>query len=1094
MNAIPPPSPAPKTGPRYWRSLEELAETPEFRQWVENEFPAGATEFADPVTRRHFMKIMSASFLLAGFGLTGCRRPESNILPFSKQPEGYVHGVPQYYATAMPTRGGAMPLVVKSHEGRPTKVEGNALHPDSNGSTDRFAQASVLDLYDPDRAMQYKQGGKVVPPAAALDFLTGLSRQLGAKGGAGLCCLMERSSSPSRARLQKLVAERLPKAKWFIHEPVDFDIHREGTTLAFGKPVKPYYRLEQAKRIVSLDCDFLGAEEDLHRLIRDFAKGRRVESPDKAQGEDLMSRLYVVESLLTLTGASADHRLRVPPSLVFPIAAALAAALATEGVPQGGKELTAALGAAGVDPKWITECAKDLQAHKGNCVVLAGQRQPLAMHALAHAMNAALGNVGKTVVLHEAPAPTEGNIAELAQALDAGQVETLVVLGGNPVYNAPADLDWAATQRKAKLVVRLGYHEDETQAVSDWGIPRLHYLESWGDARTSDGTLVPIQPLIAPLFGGLTEVELLARLGGLEPASGYEIVRETFRGLTGGGEEEWKRFLHNGFQEGSAAKAVDVVLSSEAVNSALQAVKPPGELKDLEVVFHSHYCVDDGRYNNNGWMQELPEPITKVTWENLVLLSPRTFENLGLVSRVVSGGATKVSLVKVALGGREVVGPAWIQPGMADDVVGLALGYGRPRSGRVGSGAGYDAYRLRASAAPHSAPGATVAATGKLHPVATVQTHWAMEGRPVVREANLAQYLAHPEFAREMGPAHPPSTQPLYPNPFDEAKKRGLHQWGMAIDLNGCVGCSACVVACQSENNIPIVGKDQVSRSREMHWLRIDRYYAGPVEAPQVAWQALMCQHCEAAPCENVCPVNATSHDEEGLNVMTYNRCVGTRYCSNNCPYKVRRFNFFDYNKRPLERLKGPFYSTPMLSRTEGQWDLLRWFRDQEASPRPAEEWELLKLAKNPDVTVRMRGVMEKCTFCVQRIQQAQIAQKVKARDSGNVEVPEGTFKTACQQACPAEAIVFGNLKDENSRVSQLKRQERDYALLEFLGTKPRTTYLARVRNPNPAMPDYRPHPASWEEYAQHRGSHGQHEAKHGQPAGAQAKEAQHGH
>ncbi len=1053
-------------GPRYWRSLEELAETAEFRRWVENEFPAGATELADPVTRRHFMKIMSASFLLAGFGLTGCRRPVSTILPFSKQPEGYLHGVPQYYATAMPTRGGAVPLVVKSHEGRPTKVEGNALHPDSNGATDRFAQASVLDLYDPDRAMQFKQGGKVVTPTAALEFLSGLSRQLAAKGGEGLCLLMERSSSPSRARLQKLVAERLPKVKWFIYEPVDFDIHREGATLAFGKPVKPYYRLERAARIVSLDCDFLGAEEDPHRLIRGFAKGRRIDSPDKARGEDLMSRLYVVESLLTLTGASADHRLRVPPSLVFPGAAALAAALATEGVPQGGRELSAALGAAGLDTKWIAECAKDL----------------------------ALGNVGKTVVLHDAPAPAEGSIGELAKALNAGQVETLVILGGNPVYNAPAELDWAATQRKAKLVVRLGYHEDETQAVSDWSIPQLHYLESWGDARTSDGTLVPVQPLIAPLFGGLTEVELLARLGGLEPNGGYEIVRETFRGLTGGGEEEWKRFLHNGFQERSAAKPVDVVLSLEAVNGALQAVKPPGAIEGLEVVLHSHYCVDDGRYNNNGWMQELPEPITKVTWENLVLLSPKTFEKLGLASRLSAAGTTEVSLVKVAVGGREVVGPAWIQPGLADGVVGLALGYGRRRSGRVGAGAGYDAYRLRTSAAAHFASGAAVTAAGKMHPVATVQLHWAMEGRPVVREGNLEQYFEHPEFAREMAPEHPPSTQPLYPNPFDEAKKRGLHQWGMAVDLNGCVGCSACVVACQSENNIPIVGKDQVGRSREMHWLRIDRYYAGSVEEPQVALHALMCQHCEAAPCENVCPVNATSHDEEGLNVMTYNRCVGTRYCSNNCPYKVRRFNFFDYNKRPLEQLKGPFYSTPMLSGTDGKWDMLRWLKDQKASSRPAEEWELLKLAKNPDVTVRMRGVMEKCTYCVQRIQQAQIAQKVKARDSGAVEVPEGTFQTACQQVCPAEAIVFGNLKDENSRVSRLKRQQRDYQLLEFLGTKPRTSYLARVRNPNPRMPDYRAQPASWEEYAQHRGSHGEPEVKHGKSAGGEKKEAQHAH
>jgi len=1061
---------APVTGQAYWRSLDELADTPEFRHWVETEFPAGATELADPVSRRHFMKIMSASFVLAGFGLTGCRRPVSNILPFAKQPEGYLHGVPQYYATAMPTRTGAIPLTVKSNDGRPTKVEGNALHPDSNGSTDRFAQASVLDLYDPDRAQHFKQAGKVVTQPAALDFLGSLSRQVAGKQGDGLCLLLEPSTSPSRARLQKLISERFPKVRWFTYDPVDFDIHREAATLVCGQSVKPYYRLEKAKRIVALDCDFLGAEEDLHRLIRDFARGRKIESPDQAQGEDLINRLYVVESLMTLTGINADHRLRVSPSAVLPIAAALAAEI----VPHGGGPMATALAAigqpAGVDPRWISECAKDLVGHAGKCVVLAGQRQPIAVHLLAHAINAALGNTGKTVEFHEVPTPQAGSIGDLARALNGGQVDTLLVLGGNPVYNAPAELDWAAAQRKAKQVLRFGYYEDETTAVGDWSIPQLHYLESWGDARTSDGSLVPIQPLVAPLFEGMTELELLARIAGLEPNGPYEIVRETFRTVTGGGEEDWKRFLFQGFQEGSAAKPVEVAFDWPAANRVLEAAKPRPAADKLEVVFHRDYCVDDGRYNNNGWLQELPEPITKVAWDNLVLLSPKTFEKLALVNQTSGGGTTQASLVKVSLGGREVVGPAWLQPGMADNTVGLALGYGRQRSGRVGSGVGYDAYRLRTSTSRHFASGAALVPIGQLHPVATVQHHWSMEGRPAVREANLDQYYDHPGFAQGMKLEPPPTTQPLYPNPFDQAKKHGLHQWGMTIDLNSCVGCSACVLACQSENNIPIVGKDQVGRSREMHWLRIDRYYLGAPEDPQVALQALFCQHCEAAPCENVCPVNATSHDDEGLNVMTYNRCVGTRYCSNNCPYKVRRFNFFDYNKRPLDQLKGPFYSTPLTHSTDGQWDMFRWLKNQDYTLRPAEEWELLKLAKNPDVTVRMRGVMEKCTYCVQRIQQAEIAAKVKARDSGNIQVPEGAIKTACQQACPAEAIVFGNLKDESSRVSRLKTQPRNYSLLDFLGTKPRTTYLARVRNPNSHMPDYHPLPMSWQEYSKRNG------------------------
>jgi len=1021
--------------------------------------------------------------VLAGLGLTGCRRPVSYILPFSEQPEGYTHGVPQYYATAMPTRAGAIPLVVKSNDGRPTNIEGNALHPDSNGATDRFAQASVLDLYDPDRAKHFKQGGTRATQAATLDFLNRLSRDAQAAAGQGLCFLLERSTSPSRARLQELVARRLPQARWFLYEPVDSDIHRQAATLAFGKPVKPDYHLEQAKRILSLDCDFLGADEDLHRLIRDFARGRKIRSPNKPPGEDLLNRLYVVESLMSLTGANADHRLRLPPSAILPVAAALAAKLALDASAEWAAALARFGQPAGLEPNWLSECANDLRAHAGQSVVLAGQRQPLAVHLLAHAMNAALGNLGQTVVFHDAPVSREESITELARALDSGEVKTLVILGGNPVYTAPVELDWAATQRKAGLIVGLGYYEDETFPHCDWHLPRLHYLESWGDARSSDGTLVSIQPLIAPLFEGLTELEVLARIAGAVKYGSYDIVRETFFGLKGGGEEDWKRFLFNGFQGGSAARPVPVTLARPAVISALRSAdssNSPGG--GLDLVFHQHYCVDDGRFNNHGWLQELPDPISNVTWENVVLLSPRTAQQLGLTVKTNGDGTTWAPLVKITLAGREVIGPAWPQPGMADNTLGLALGYGRQQSGRVGNGAGYDAYRLRTSAMAHTAAGASLMRLGTVHPVSTVQHHWSMQCRPVVREANLARYLEHPDFAHGMRPESPLTSEPLYPNPFDRLKAKGVHQWGMSIDLNSCVGCSVCVLACQSENNIPIVGKDQVGRSREMHWLRIDRYYTGASDNPQVAIQPVPCQHCEAAPCENVCPVNATTHDEEGLNVMAYNRCVGTRCCSNNCPYKVRRFNFLDYNRRPLDQLKGPFHSTPLTHRTDGQWDLLRWVRDKDAGTRPAEEWELLKLVKNPDVSVRMRGVMEKCTYCIQRIQQAEIAQKIKARASGAIEVPDGMIKTACQQACPAEAIVFGNLNDPNSRVSQLKAQARNYSLLDLLGTRPRTTYLARVRNPNPRMPDYHPEPLSWEEYVKQNGDPGRHPHRAAQP------------
>ncbi len=1082
-NAVPPLGSMQESSPRYWRSLEELAETPEFRAWAEREFPEGACEWGDPQSRRHFLKIMSASLLLAGVGLTGCRRPVERILPFSKMPEDYTHGVPQWYATAMPTRGGALPLIARSDDGRPTKIEGNPLYPEINGGADRFAQASVLNLYDPDRAQRFVKAGEVISRNAAFDFLRQLSRDAATNGGEGLCFLLERSNSPSRARLQKLISTSFPKARWFVHEPVDFDIHRDAATRVFGKPVAPRFQLDGAKVILSLDCDFIGSEADTHRLIHDFARGRKLRQPG-----DTMNRLYAVEGLLTLTGASADHRLRLPPSAVVRAAAALAAEVLTQAGTDAG-ELRAALTRlsipAGIKPEWIRECAKDLAANRGQSLVLAGYAQPLAVHMLAQAMNAALDNVGKTVVFQDAPTAGDGTLAELAELLNQGSVTTLVLCGGNPVYSAPVDLNWAAAQRKAKTVLRLGYYEDESAdpTLCAWHFPQAHYLESWGDARTTDGTLVAVQPLIEPLFGGITELEFLARICGFEKTTAYNIVRETFRTFVGAGEfeERWKWFLHDGFLKGSAAPLVDATFDWSAAAKVVGSVTPPEAPtgNKLEVLFYRDAKVDDGRFTNNGWLQEMPEPITKVVWENVIMLSQATADALGLKFRSEKDNRFEMPLVKVVLGGRELIGPAWLQPGMADHVLGLALGYGRTKAGRVGNHSGYNAYGLRSKSALYITGGAQLVSLDKWSPLATTQSHWVMEGRPVVREATLAQYREHPHFAREMDREKPPGPRdaqgrplPMYPNPLDipgpdgqTPRQRAVHAWGMSIDLNACVGCSACVIACQSENNVPIVGKDQVRRNREMHWLRVDRYYAGSVEDPQVVNQVMLCQHCEAAPCENVCPVAATAHDDEGLNMMTYNRCVGTRYCSNNCPYKVRRFNFLDYNRRPLNQLVGPFYSTPLVNKQQGEWGLARWWRNPDGGIRPEEEWELLKLVKNPQVTVRMRGVMEKCSYCLQRIEAAKIAQKVKAGASGDIVVPDGVIQTACQQACPADAIVFGNLKDPNSRVSQLKKLDRDYVVMDGLETKPRTSYLARVRNPNPAMPDAYEAPQSFQEW-----------------------------
>ncbi len=1048
------------TGRRYWRSLDEMADTPEFKDWLHREFPVGASEMVeDGSTRRQFLKIMSASFALAGVATlgAGCRRPEEKLVPYGKQPENYTFGEAQYFATAMPTRTGAIPLVVKSYEGRPVKIEGNALFPGSNGGTDRYAQASILDLYDVDRARHFKHDGKVVSREEALKFLDELSQKFSANQGEGLAFLAESSTSPSRARLQKIIAQKFPKAQWFTYDAIDSGIHQRAATQAFGQSVKPVFHFDKAKVILSLDCDFLGGEDDSHNHIRKFAAGRKAE-----QG---MNRLYAVESLFTLTGANADHRLRVAASLVGQISGYIAAQFGVAGA-SGKLE-------GDFISKWVSECISDLRAAGKNALVVAGQRQPVEVHLLAHAINSALGAIGNTVAF----VPWIESSAANLKNFRSGEIDTLVVLSGNPIYNSNLSL-------KAKTVVRLGYFEDETSEKSNWNFPATHYLESWDCAITSDGWSVPIQPLIQPLFGGLSDSEFLARLAGETLNNPYEIVR----GIVGGSEDYWKKFLFNGFADDSFDKPIAVKFLSEKISNIESKSSTPSA-SNLEVIFFRDAKVDDGRYANNGWMQELPDPITKMTWDNAVLGSRKTAKELG-----VANG----DMVEISLNGKSVQGPIWVQPGMADYSLGLALGYGREKAGRVGTGVGFNAYKI--FSAKYIETGATVKKTGETHVLACTQHHWSMEGRPAVREFNLSDAVEAAEKNENIAEekfhgVEPPIVKSLYPNPLDEAKKTALHQWGMTVDLNACVGCGTCVVACQSENNIPIVGKDQVLRGREMSWIRIDRYFTTDpkrkhnpsrfnpssdmnqsddhqqfqewIDDVQAVNQPMMCSHCESAPCENVCPVAATVHDQEGLNVMAYNRCIGTRYCSNNCPYKVRRFNFLDYNKRPLTELKGTIYSTTLTHKTDGEWDLLRWFKDPNSGMRTEDEWDLIKLSKNPDVTVRMRGVMEKCTYCTQRIEHAKISQKAKAGASGDVrltEVAGNIPKTACQQACPAGAIMFGDVSDANSSVSKQKLSPLNYSVLGDLLTKPRTTYLARVRNPNPAMPDYHA-PFSTEEY-----------------------------
>lgn len=1091
------------TGKQYWKSLDEAADTPEFREWLHREFPSGASE-VDGIDRRHFLKIMAASFTFAGLGLSGCREPEQHLLPYSKQPEYIVPGVPMFYATSMPRSDGNIPLIVETHDARPTKVEGNPSYKAHGGSTDVFAQASILDLYDPDRSkFSLKKDQTPLIKADVLDLLKSIYEQFKATKGKGLAFLAEPSTSPSRARVVELLQKNLPEALWVEYEPIDNAGIEKALTSHFGQPIKPVYHFEKAKRVLALDSDFITKDPGFLQFARAFANARRVKNSDEAKN---MNRLYVAESDFTNTGTMGDHRLRIASSHIPALTALLAIEVFT--LTNGYSELISTLktetSGLVVDQKWIHECARDLVDNAGQSIVIAGPHLPASVHLLVLAINEQLNAAGNTINYVSTSKNNAQNINELAEAINGGLVNALIILEGNPAYNAPSDLNWTELQKKIQKVFRFGYHYDETSKISDYHIALNHYLESWGDGRTYDGAYVPVQPMILPLFEGFSDLEILARLGGEDKLDPHAIVKETFESMHPGiSFEQW---LAVGVVESSEYKNANVLLDSAKLSSQLAShdFQVTQLSKDnLELRFTPSRQMYDGRYNNNGWLQEFPEPMTRLTWDNAIIISPRLAKELEEISGVpllptpsvmsqenqtsvrsahFKRGKEQAYIAEINLNGKRVRGPIHIQPGLANYTVVLPLGYGRTEVGRVGAGTGFDVYPLITSNNTSFATGARINVTHDLMQLANTQEHWSMEGRAIIRESNAEQYFKHPHFATEMGEeAHGPvilgaaKNKPLQQVVRDIPRGNSLYktpsflgeqQWGMSVDLNTCNGCGACVVACQSENNIAIVGKDQVLRGREMHWIRMDRYFSvGGAnkteipEDPQVAFMSVLCQHCELAPCENVCPVNATVHDEEGLNVMAYNRCVGTRYCANNCPWKVRRFNFFDWNKRQI----GHFYEGPL---------------------GPSGMPELTKMQKNPNVTVRMRGVMEKCTYCVQRIESAKINQRVEAKNSPNIKVLDGAIKTACQQVCPTESLIFGDIADANTQVSKLKAQDRNYSLLGYLNTRPRTTYLAKLRNPNPAMPDYYEQPMLRMEYETRYGheayhTHDDHEHEH---------------
>jgi len=1060
-----------RTPKQYWRNLEELADSPVFEEFVRREFPQQAEEWNNPVERRTFLKLMGASLALAG--LSGCViQPPEKVIPYVKQPEEETPGQGLYFATAFSLGGIATPLLARSNEGRPTKVEGNPDHPSNAGSTatDIFSQASVLTLYDPDRSQTPLYRGETRAWTTFVGEIRGLIEKEGdglkAKKGAGLRFLTETITSPSLAAQLKQILTDFPEAKWHQYEPVNRDNARAGAVMAFGQPVNTTYDFSKADRILSLGSDFLSAMPGTIRYARDYAAKRRTVAealgsrPDAAEQ---MSRLYVVESTPTVTGANADHRFSVKPAEM-------------EAVAQGvsGASIVRAAGDIG---SWLPAVSKDLQLHKGASIVIAGDEQPPGVHALAHAANSFLGNVGKTVFYSD---PIEANSVDQTQSLrelvgdiDAGKVDVLIILGGNPAYNTPVDLrlDFNRLEGKVKLRAHLNLYNNETSEICHWHINAAHYLESWGDARAYDGTVSIVQPLIAPLYAGRTAYEVLALFSDSYDRKPYEIVRNYWSGQqasltkpsapqtgvsTGSDSDRvspsptptttpqaaaapadfetwWRKCLHDGFIPNTALPTKMASAKSDLANSGAQNAPAP-QANAFEIIFRPDPSIHDGRFANNGWLQELPKPLTKITWDNVALVSAKTATKLGVSRQNYEEGKhgreAYVDTIKLSLRDRTITQqvPVWVMPGQPDDVITIHLGYGRTRAGRVAETTvtepdgpaphgGFNAYDIRYSYEPWLANGARVTRTGERFMVASTQAHFMLQEpsfggpeRDILRESSVEEFVKDREERNKEAEKlkHELKELSLYPD-FDYKNQGNGYAWGMSIDLNSCVGCNACMVACQSENNIPIVGKEQVARSREMHWIRIDAYFKGDENKPEGPFfQPVPCMHCENAPCEPVCPVHATVHSSEGLNDMVYNRCVGTKYCSNNCPYKVRRFNFFLY-----------------------------------------QDWETptYQLMRNPDVSVRSRGVMEKCTYCVQRIQSAKIKSEIEGR-----QVHDGEIVTACQSVCPSEAIVFGNINDPNSKVSKLKALERDYSLLGELNVRPRTTYLSALRNPNPEI------------------------------------------
>ncbi len=1013
----------------YWRSKSQFESDPEFQTFVKDEFLPEVAKAPSQASRRQFMQLMGASIAMAG--LSGCRKPAERILPFSKMPEDVIPGIPLQYATAMPFRGIVQPIVVESHDGRPTKIEGNANHPSGSGASGVFEQASILNLYDPDRSQSVLNNGDVATWRSFASAWRGLP------ASASVAVVAKPSSSPTLASLKRQLGTNRP-LKWIDYSPAGDDPEQEGYSQAYGQGIRPRYRFSNARVIVSLDSDFLApTHRDFIHNTGEYSASRAIENPD-----DAISRLYAFESQYSITGGMADNRLATRSSDIAAVAAAIADGL---GVSHGSS-----LGRAFSGNAFVQAVVDDLRDAGPRGVVVAGETQPAQVHALCAAINNSLGANNTCVdllVVGNSTGMKSSDLARFASEVQAEGVDALVFLDVDPLYEAPEVADWNRLADSAQLSIHVGMHVDATAKACDWHLPMTHYLEAWGDGRSYDGTLSVIQPLIAPLVAGaISDIELVSFLASGVRNAGYDLVRGQWSAALGGNlEGGWRRVLHDGFLPGSGYS----VFTGQAAPANLSGIRSVPQ-DQTEIVFHVSSTMLDGSYANNAWLLETPDTSTKITWDNVALMSEQTAASLGVQQRL-SKGKYHVDKVALTVNGQTVEMPTWVLPGIADNSISVTLGHGRsidsirPHTrtnffdlddytdvygrGAVGNNVGVNVAPLRPSNQGRiAAVSASKVAANYL--IATTQDHGALvhdseqvEKRNLFRMETLAGYRENPTFASDAVPPlagqepweeypelwekrHPKETAAYLDNPYAE------YQWGMVIDLNACTGCNTCMVACQSENNVQIVGKEEVSLGREMHWIRLDRYFVSGPEDPdaylKMVVQPVPCMHCEDAPCESVCPVAATVHSPDGTNQMIYNRCIGTRYCANNCPFKVRRFNFYNWTK-----------TLPTS----------------------------VHFAQNPDVTVRSRGVMEKCSYCIQRVRQANIRSNLEKRP-----IADGEVKTACEQACPANAITFGNIKDSASAVSQKRRSNRRYEMLAELSVKPRTSYLGRVENPNPRL------------------------------------------